>query len=77
VRTKYTPEFEAFWGKFKGRYDPENDRYIKVRKFEAFTEWKRLGVDEQREAWRVADKVKGRYVPDCCRWLKAKMFDDF
>ena len=74
---KYTSEFEIFWKKFKGRYDPENDRYIKVRKFEAFQEWQKLNIEDQRKAWRVADRVKGKYVPDACRWLKQRLFDDF
>ncbi len=77
MRTKYTPAFDAFWKRFKGRYDPINNRYIKVRKFEAFQEWKKLDIEDQRAAWRAADKVKGEYVPDACRWLKARMFDDF
>lgn len=73
----YTPEFEAFWGRFKGRYDTVNSRYIKVRKREAFEEWGRLSIEEQRRAWRSADKVSGEYTPDACRWLKNSLYDDY
>jgi len=73
----YTSEFEAFWGRFKGRYDAENSKYVKVRKREAFEEWCRLSIEEQRKAWRAADKVSGEYTPDACRWLKNSLYDDY
>lgn len=74
---EYTPEFVKFWKRFKGRWSQEKDIYIKVGKFEAFAEWKKLTIEEQRRAWRAADRVSGKYTPDACRWLKRKMFDDF
>lgn len=73
----YSEEFELFWKKFKGRWKPETDEYVKVGKYDAFQEWQKLTVDEQRRAWTAADRVKGEYVPDACRWLKRKLFDDF
>lgn len=74
---EYTLEFENFWNKFKGRYDPENDRYIKVGKWEAFLEWEKLLPEQRKKADVVANKVRGKFTPDACRWLKRRMFDDF
>ncbi len=74
---KYPPDFEEFWKKFKGRWNSEKDRYVKVGKFEASLEWRRLTESEKKKAIAVAGKVSGKYVPDACRWLKRKMFDDF
>lgn len=76
-KVKYTSEFEFFWTKFKGRWSPDKDRYVKVGKFEAFQEWCKLTVEEQKKATAVADSVSGKYTPDACRWLKRKLFDDF
>ncbi len=76
-RYKYTPEYEMFWKKFKGRWNREADKYIKVGKYEAFLEWQKLELDEQYKAVKVAHKPSGQYVPDCCRWLKNKRFDDY
>ncbi len=73
----YSPEFEIFWKKFKGRWNPENDRYIKVGKFAAWVEWQKLNEADQQKATAVADKVGGKYVPDAERWLKRRLFDDF
>lgn len=71
----YTPEFETFWRKFKGRWDGDRG-YVKVGKYEAFYEWEKLTEVEQDKATVVADSVSGKYVPDACRWLKRKLFDD-
>ncbi len=76
-RKEYTSEFNSFWKKWKGRYNPDSDRDIKVGKYVAFSEWKRLTIEEQRRAWEAADKVSGKYTPDANRWLKRKMYDDF
>lgn len=76
-KNKYTDSFESFWKKFKGRWNAEKDKYIKVGKYPAFLEWEKLTLEDQRQAWSVADKVEGKYVPDACRWLKNRMFDDF
>ena len=75
--SKYTPEFEEFWKKWKGRWNKEKDVYIKVRKRQAFEDWQKLSVEEQRKAWRAADKVSGEFTPDANRWLKESMFDDY
>ena len=75
-RYKYTPEFEAFWKKFRGRWNRETDRYIKVGKYEAFQEWLRLSPCEQEKAIKVAHRPSGQYVPDGVRWLRGKRFDD-
>lgn len=74
---KYSPEFESFWKKFKGRYIPDDDRHEKGSKLLAFEEWEKLSLDDQRKAWKVADRPKGKMVPDGCRWLKNRRFDDF
>lgn len=74
---KYTPEFESFWKKFKGRWSADKDCYVKVGKHDAFLEWQKLSVEDQRKAWKVAGKVSGKYTPDACRWLKNRRFDDF
>jgi len=75
--SKYSEEFEVFWKKFKGRYDPDNDRYIKVGKWPAFEEWEKLSPEQQTHATAAADRVRGKYVPDARRWLKNRLFDDF
>lgn len=77
VEKKYTLEFEEFWKKWKGRWNKEKDVYIKVRKRQAFGEWEKLSIEEQRKAWRAADKVSGEYTPDANRWLRESMFDDY
>jgi len=77
MQCKYTDAFESFWKKFKGRWNPEKDNYVKVRKWEAFVEWQKLCIEDQRKAWATADKVSGKYVPDACRWLKNRLFDNF
>ena len=74
---RYSDEFEAFWRKFTGRWSVDKDRYVKVGKFVAWQEWKKLTIAEQQKATAVADKVNGKYTPDACRWLNRKMFDDF
>ena len=77
---KYTPEFENFWKKFKGRWNPDkggSGGYIKVGKFAAFDEWQKLSKPEQEKATAAADKVTGKYTPDAERWLKRRLFDDF
>lgn len=71
----YTPEFETFWKKFKGRWDGDRG-YVKVGKWEAFSEWQKLTEAEQDRATATAGDVTGKYVPDACRWLKRKLFDD-
>lgn len=74
---KYSDSFEVFWKKFKGRWIPEDDRHEKGSKLLAFEEWEKLSIDDQRKAWRVADRHKGKTIPDGCRWLKNRRFDDF
>lgn len=74
---RYSEEFEAFWRKFTGRWSVDKDKYVKVGKFVAWQEWKKLNRAEQFKATVVADKVSGKYTPDANRWLKKKMFDDF
>lgn len=73
----YSESFEIFWKKFKGRWNPENDNYIKVGKFEAWEEWQKLNAEDQTKATAVANRVSGKFVPDACRWLKKRLFDDF
>jgi hypothetical protein len=69
--------FEQFWKKFKGRWNPEKGRYIKIGKYEAFEEFEKLPADEQQKAVAVADRAADKYCPDACRWLKRKLFDDY
>ena len=76
-RYKYTPEFEAFWTCWKGRWNRENDSYAKVGKYEAFQVWGKLTPDEQQKAIATAHRPSGQYVPDAVRWLKGKRFDDY
>ncbi len=73
----YTPEFEVFWKRFTGRWSVDKDRYVKVGKWEAFGEWRKLAIKQQEKASAVADKVSGKYTPDANRWLKRRLFDDF
>lgn len=74
---KYTQEFDLFWKKFKGRWIPEDNRHEKGGKLLAFEEWKKLSLDDQRKAWKVAGRPKGKSVPDGVRWLRNRRFDDF
>ncbi len=76
-KSKYDAPFEYFWKQFKGRWDGDKGKYVKVGKFEAWREWQKLTLEQQRKAAAAADKVTGKYTPDACRWLKRKMFDDF
>lgn len=77
-RYVYTSEFEAFWKKFKGRWNTDKDDYIKVGKYKAFDEaWLKLTPEEQQKAIKFAHKPSGQYVPDPARWLKEKRFDDY
>ncbi len=76
-RHSYTSSFETFWGKFKGRWNCESDKYIKVGKYEAFQEWQKLSPDECQRAIKVAHRPSGQYVPDAVRWIKNKRFDDY
>ena len=75
--TKYDDQFQAFWKKFKGRWDADNGRYIKRGKYLAWQEWVNLDDDEKEHCVAVAGRVSGKYVPDACRWIKNKLFDDF
>jgi len=80
TETKYSSNFEIFWKKFKGRWNPEkggSGGYVKVGKFEASEEFEKLTEQQQQKAIAVADCVSGKYTPDACRWLKRRMFDDF
>lgn len=77
TEAEYTKEFESFWKKFKGRWNPDKGKYIKVGKHEAFEEWRKLSLDEQRAAWRAAGKTGDKFTPDACRWLKNRRFDDY
>lgn len=77
---RYSDEFEDFWRKFKGRWNPDkgdSGGYVKVGKFAAWEEWQKLSKADQVKATAVADKVSGKYTPDACRWLKKRLFDDF
>jgi len=76
-RKSYTEDFEKFWRNFKGRWNPDTGYYVKVGKYLAFGEWRKLTKTEQQKAIAVAHKVGGKYVPDACRWLKRRLFDDF
>ena len=78
--SKYDEDFEVFWAKFRGRYNPDKGAYggfVKVGKFLAQQEWRRMAEYEKKHATAVAHKVSGKYVPDANRWLKRKLFDDF
>ena len=78
-KDRYDKQFLAFWDKFKGRWDPEAGmgRYVKVGKYDAWLEWKKMTQREQDKAIAVANRVSGKYVPDAHRWLKAKLYEDF
>ena len=77
ARKRYDDQFEDFWKKFKGRWNPDKGTYTKVGKYEAWQEWQHLDDDEKQHAIAVAGRVSGKYVPDACRWLKKKRFDDY
>ncbi len=72
----YTEQFELFWKKFKGRWNEDWSSYDKGGKREAFEEWEKLKIEEQRQAWSVAHKTGSKITPDACRWLKKKRFED-
>jgi hypothetical protein len=74
---EYSPEYEAFWKKWKGRWNQEKDKYIKVKKHLGWEHWKSLSKDDQRWAYSAADKVSGKYTPDAPIWLRDRMFRDY
>jgi len=76
-KANYSENFEKFWKKFKGRWIRDDNRHEKGSKFEAFEEWQKLSLEDQRKAWLMADRHRGERVPDGCRWLKNRRFDDF
>lgn len=79
---KYSEEFNKFWKLWPGRWQPESNRYVKVGKYEAWLEWRRLSKEDQKsvsiivKSGRIKD-AGTRYLPDACRWLKRRRFDDF
>jgi len=76
-KSNYSVFYEAFWKKFKGRWNPDKDSYIKRGKYEGWLEWQLLTEQEQKKAFAGADRPSGKFTPDACRWLQRKMFDDF
>lgn len=78
--TPYTEQFKTFWKAWPGRWQPEQDKSIKVGKYDAFLEWKLLKDEEKQEIMKVLPKVKRvgtQYLPDASRWLKRKRWHDF
>lgn len=78
--SKYPEDFEIFWRAWPGRWRPEDDKSIKVGKYDAFLEWKHLTEAEKKDIMFVLPKVKyagTQYLPDACRWLKRKRWHDF
>ena len=76
-RNRYDDDFQVFWLKFKGRWNPDRGMYVKVGKYMAQKEWRKLADDEKEHAIAVADRSGGKYTPDPERWLKRKLFDDY
>lgn len=79
---RYTEEFERFWRNWPGRWRPENNKTIKVGKWDAFEEWKRLKDKDKANILKmvVSGKVKRAgtmILPDAHRWLKKKRWHDF
>ena len=79
---KYPADFNEFWKAWPGRWQAENNKCVKVGKYEAWLEWKGLDKEEQTEILAIAKsgRIKSRgtqYLPDACRWLKKRRFDDF
>lgn len=78
--SKYPEDFERFWTAWPGRWRPEQDRSIKVGKYDTSLEWKYLKDNEKTEIMSVLVKVKRagtQYLPDAARWLKRKRWHDF
>ena len=76
----YTDEYNEFWRKWPGRWQPETDRYKKVGKYEAFLEWRELSETDRKNIIKIVSKVKAKgtqYLPDAHRWLKRRMWDDY
>jgi len=78
----YTDDFNLFWKLWPGRFRPEENRYVKVGKREAWDEWEKLDEEDQAEILTVAKsgRIKSRgtqYLPDAVRWLKRKRWDDY
>lgn len=78
----YTEDFLEFWKAWPGRWRKEEDRVIKVGKWEAFEEWRRLKADDKAIILKLV--VSGRVkragtaiLPDACRWLKKRRWHDF
>ncbi len=76
-KSRYDDDFQAFWKKFRGRWDTDKGAYTKVGKYLAWQEWKRLTGYEKKQAVAVAHRTGGKFTPDACRWLKRKLFEDF
>lgn len=83
TKVKYTAAFKEFWKLWPGRWRPEGGPVIKVGKYLAFIEWKRLDREEHEfiilkvlRSGRL--KARGtQYLPDANRWLKRRGWEDF
>ncbi len=82
TKNRYTDDFNQFWKAWPGRWKPEDNRYVKVGKYEAWLEWKTIDKEEQAEILAIVKsgrvkKAGTQYLPDACRWLKKRRYDDF
>ena len=78
--TEYTADFEMFWKGWPGRWRPEQDKVIKVGKYDTSLVWKKLSEQEKAAIMSILPKVKRagtQYLPDAERWLKHKRWHDF
>jgi len=79
---EFSEEFKEFWKFWPGRWKAESDKTVKVGKYDAWLEWKRLSKETQDLILKIVKSgiVKKRgtqFLPDAHRWLKKKRWYDF
>ena len=78
MRTKYTEEFEAFWGLYPRRWIVSSGVWVKIGKRKAFRVWSRLSKDDHSDIMAVIKRFReGKFVPDAWRWLRDVGWEDF
>lgn len=77
-KEEYSKEFLVFWAAYPRRWIKSSDRYVKIGKEDAWTEWRRLSEAEQKWAmYSVKFERTTEFIPDAHRWLKHKRFKDY
>jgi len=73
---KYTEVFEMFWRQYPFRIH-DNGKKVKIGKWEAFEQWRRLNEDDRNSALMAIIKMQDdKYIPDACRWLRRRRWED-